>query len=168
MREPTPAGRRGTVAAPMDTLRITAIHEAGHAVAAIRTGLVFDNVSAVPDEAREIDGALNWYELNGQIEIALPPELLAVVLLAGPCAEAKLRRLRFDRVFAGQAASDDRMGIASMGLSSEQFLAASRDAMALVDQDWPAIERVAEELEVCDSLSFDEVEALVAEADGGV
>lgn len=148
----------------MDNLRITAIHEAGHAVAAIRTGLVFEDVTAVPDDAAEIDGALNWHELNSQIEIALPPELLAVVLLAGPCAEAKLRRLRFDRVFAGEAATDDRMSIASMGLSNEQFLAASRDAMALVDQDWAAIELVAGELEACDYLTFDEVEALVEEA----
>lgn len=148
----------------MDNLRITAIHEAGHAVAAIRTGLVFENVSAVPDEEREIDGALNWHELNGHIEIALPPELLAVVLLAGPCAEARLRRLRFDRIFAGEAATDDRMGIASMGLSNDQFLAASRDAMALVEQDWAAIELVAAELEACDYLTFDEVETLVEEA----
>jgi hypothetical protein len=148
----------------MDNLRITAIHEAGHAVAAIRTGLVFEDVTAVPDDAAEIDGSLNWFELNSQIEIALPPELLAVVLLAGPCAEAKLRRLRFDRVFAGEAAADDRMSIASMGLSNEQFLAASREAMALVDQDWAAIERVAAELETCDYLTFDEVEALVEQA----
>jgi hypothetical protein len=149
----------------MDNLRITAIHEAGHAVAAIRAGLVFDNVSAVPDDAREVDGALNWHELNSHVEIALPPELLAVVLLAGPCAEARLRKLRFDRVFAGEAAMDDRMSIASMGLSNEQFVAASRDAMALVEQDWSAIERVAEELEACDVLGFDEVQAIVEEQD---
>ncbi len=149
----------------MDNLRITAIHEAGHAVAAIRTGLVFDNVSAVPDDIRELDGALNWHELNSHVEIALPPELLAVVLLAGPCAEARLRKLRFDRVFAGEAALDDRMSIASMGLTNDQFVAASRDAMALVDQDWPIIEQVAEELEACDALSYDEVEAIVTELD---
>ncbi len=149
----------------MDNLRITAIHEAGHAVAAVRAGLVFDNVSAVPDDAREVDGALNWHDLNTHVEIALPPELLAVVLLAGPCAEARLRKLRFDRVFAGEAAMDDRMSIAGMGLSNEQFVAASRDAMALVDQDWAVIERVADELESCDTLSFDEVEAIVADLD---
>ena len=149
----------------MDNLRITAIHEAGHAVAAIRAGLVFDNVSAVPDDIRELDGALTWHELNSHVEIALPPELLAVVLLAGPCAEAKLRKLRFDRVFAGEAALDDRMSIASMGLTNEQFVAASRDAIALVDQDWPIIEAVAEELEACDTLSYDEVEDIVTELD---
>lgn len=146
----------------MDNGRITAIHEAAHAVAAIRTGLVFDNVSAVPDEHREIDGALNWHELHDHLEIAMPPELLAVVLLAGPCAEARLRRLRFDRVFAGEAATDDRAAVASIGLSQDQFVAASRDAMALVEQDWAAIEEVAEELERVDELSFDEVEAIVA------
>lgn len=145
----------------MDNERITAIHEAAHAVAAVRAGLVFDNVSAVPDELRELDGALNWHELHDHLELAMPGELLAVVLLAGPCAEARLRRLRFDRVFAGEAAADDRSAVASIGLSQEQFVAASRDAMALVEQDWPAIERVAEELERVDELSFDEVEAIV-------
>ena len=92
----------------------------------------------------------------------MPRELLAIVLLAGPCAEAKLRNLRFDRVFAGVAATDDRAAVASIGLSDEQFIAAGRDAMALVERDWPSIERVAQELEAGDSLSFDEVEAMVA------
>jgi hypothetical protein len=151
--------------ADLDNLRITAIHEAAHAVAAIRAGLVFDNVSAVPDEQLEIDGALNWHELHAQLEIAMPPELLAVVLLAGPCAEARLRRLRFDRVFAGEAALDDRSAVAGIGLSRDQFVAASRDAMALVEQDWAAIEHVAHELERVDALSFDEVDAIVADHD---
>ncbi|HEV7608571.1 MAG TPA: hypothetical protein VGO61_14600 [Steroidobacteraceae bacterium] len=145
----------------MENSHITAIHEAAHAVAAIRTGLVFETVSAIPDQAREVDGALYWYELHDQVELAMPPELLAIVLLAGPCAEAKLRNLRFDRVFAGAAATDDRAAVASIGLNAEQFVAASRDAMELVDRDWSSIERVARELEAGDSLSFDEVEAIV-------
>jgi hypothetical protein len=149
----------------VDNDRITAIHEAAHAVAAIRTGLVFDNVSAVPDELREVDGALNWHEIHDHLDLAMPPDLLAVVLLAGPCAEARLRRLRFDRVFAGEAAADDRAAVASIGLSQAEFVAASQDAMALVEQDWTAIERVAAELERVDELSFDEVEALVAGLD---
>jgi hypothetical protein len=142
--------------------RITAVHEAAHAVAAIRTGLVFETVSAVPDEAREVDGALYWHALHDQVDLVMPRELLAIVLLAGPCAEAKLRNLRFDRVFAGVAATDDRAAVASIGLSDEQFIAASRDAMSLVERDWASIGRVAQELEAGDSLSFDEVEAMVA------
>ena len=59
---------------------ITAIHEAAHAVAAIRAGLVFDTVSAMPDESHELDGALYWTELQDSGEIVMPPELLAVVL----------------------------------------------------------------------------------------
>jgi hypothetical protein len=146
----------------MEDSRITAVHEAAHAVAAIRTGLVFETVSAIPDEAREVDGALYWHALHDQVDLVMPRELLAIVLLAGPCAEAKLRNLRFDRVFAGVAATDDRAAVASIGLSDEQFIAAGRDAMALVERDWPSIERVARELEAGDSLSFDEVEAMVA------
>ncbi len=88
-------------------------------------------------------------------------EASAMVLLAGPCAEARERRLRVDRVFAGEAATDDREAVASLGLSDEQFVAASRDALALIERDWALIERIAGELEQGGVLDFDEVEAMV-------
>ncbi len=144
---------------------ITAIHEAGHAVAAIRTGLVFDVVSAIPDDERQLDGALDWIDLHTEVAIVMPREALALVLLAGACAEAKLRGLRFDRVFSGVGAMDDRDAIASLMLSPEQFLAVSRDVVALVEQDWAAIERVARELEAGAELDYDEVEELVVRCD---
>ena len=109
--------------------RITAIHEAAHAVAAIRAGLVFDTVSALPDEQHELDGALYWTELQDSGELAMPPELLAVVSLAGPCAEARVRGQRFDRMFSGVAATDDRESVAALGLSEEQFVAACRETI---------------------------------------
>jgi len=43
----------------MNNLRITAIHEAAHAVIAVRLGLVFDHVTTVPDERLGTDGALH-------------------------------------------------------------------------------------------------------------
>jgi hypothetical protein len=127
LRSREPSGRSSVCT--MKTSRVAAIHEAGHAVAAVRCGLVFDRVSAMPDEERELDGALYWLELHEQVELTMPPELLAMVLLAGPCAEARLRQLRFDRLFAGVAAMDDRGAIASLGLSDAQFVTASRDAL---------------------------------------
>jgi hypothetical protein len=145
----------------MNISEITAIHEAGHAVAAIRTGLVFENVSAVPDDDAEIDGALYWTQLHDDLGLTMPPESLALVLLAGPCAEARARRLRFDRILAGEGAMDDRDAIATLGLSDEQFIAASREALAFIERDWPAIERVASELAKRRVLDFDEVEAIV-------
>ena len=149
-----------------DIAWITAIHEAAHAVAAIRAGLDFQTVSAEPDEAHELDGALYWTEIQDSGEIVMPPELLAVVSLAGPCAEARLRGQRFDRMFLGVAATDDREAVAALGLSETQFLDACRETIELVEQDWDLIECVARELSKGGSLAYEDVEAIVIAQDG--
>jgi hypothetical protein len=141
--------------------RSTAIHEAAHAVAAIRAGLIFDHVTAVADLEEDLDGALHWTELQNSGVVAMSDEASAMVLLAGPCAEARDRHLRIDRVFAGEGATDDREAVASLGLSDEQFLAASRDALALIERDWVLIERIADELELGRVLAFGEVVAII-------
>lgn len=140
---------------------IIAIHEAGHAVAAIRAGLVFDAVSIEPDEALELDGALYWNEMEELGEIVMPPELLAVVLLAGPCAEARERGLRAHRMFEGEGATQDREAMAALGLTESQFVAASREAIELVERDWTLIRQVAEELEDGARLGYEDVERIV-------
>jgi hypothetical protein len=140
---------------------ITAIHEAAHAVAAIRAGLVFKHVTAVPDDLEETDGALHWSELQASGEVEVSPELLAVVLLAGPCAEARITQRDVDEVFADEEAADDREAIAALMLDADRFLAAGREALAVIDRDWPLIERIADELMDVDLLEYDEVEALV-------
>lgn len=145
--------------------RITAIHEAAHAVAAIRAGLMFDEVSALPDESLDVEGALYWTELQESGELAMAPELMAVVSLAGACAEARLRGLRFDRLFQGVGATDDRESIAMLGLTEQQFVAACHETVNMVEKDWALIERVADALETGERLTFDEVDTLVAEAD---
>ncbi len=145
----------------MNEYRITAVHEAAHAVAAIRVGFVFRHVTAIPDEYAETEGALHWSELEAAGDVEMSPELLAVVLLAGPCAEARLTRRDVDEVFADEEATDDRDAIASLMLSADEFVKASVEALALVERDWPLIERVADELLEVDELGYDEVEALV-------
>lgn len=145
----------------MSEFRITAIHEAAHAVAAIRAGLMFDHVTAIPDELGETEGALHWSELQASGDIEIFTELLAVVLLAGPCAEARVTRRQVEEVFTDEEAADDREAIAALMLDAEQFVAASVEALALIERDWPLIERIADELMEVDVLDYDEVEALV-------
>ena len=135
-------------------------------MAAIRAGLVFEEVSALPDETLEIDGALYWTELQESGELAMAPELLAVVSLAGACAEAKLRGVRFDRMFQGVGATDDRESVAALGLTEQQFVNACRETVDLVERDWAVIERVADELESGHRLTFDDVDAIIARQGG--
>jgi len=148
----------------MTESHITAIHEAAHAVAAIRAGLVFNHVTAVPDEFEETEGALHWSDLQASGDLEVPPELLAVVLLAGPCAEARVTRREVDEVFTDEEAADDREAIAGLMLNQDQFVAASVEALALVERDWPLIERIADQLLDVDSLDYEDVAALVQSA----
>ncbi len=145
----------------MDEVHITAIHEAAHAVAAIRAGLVFKHVTAIPDELQETEGALHWSDLHASGDLEVPPELLAVVLLAGPCAEARLTRREVDEVFTDEEAADDREAIAALMLNQDQFVAASVEALALIERDWRIIERIADELAEVDVLDYEIVEAMV-------
>ena len=140
---------------------IVAVHEAGHAVAAIRAGLVFDQVSILPDESLESDAALSWNEKPASGAIVMPPELLAVVLLAGPCAEARERGLRADRMFDGVAATQDREAMAVLGLTEQQFIAATKEALGIIERDWALIEQVAEGLADHERLDYEEVESIV-------
>jgi hypothetical protein len=142
--------------------RITAFHEAAHAVAAIRTGLIFKHVTAIPDEFEETEGALHWCDLHASGDIEVSAELLAVVLLAGPCAEARFTEREVDEVFSDEEAADDREAIAGLTLTAEAFTNASVAALAIIDRDWPLIARIADELMEVDALAYEEVEALVA------
>jgi hypothetical protein len=146
----------------VNEFRITAIHEAAHAVAAIRAGLIFKHVTAIPDEYEETEGALHWSDLHASGHLEVSPELLAVVLLAGPCAEARATNREVDEVFSDEEALDDRDAITGLMLNADDFLKASTEALALIERDWPLIERIADELMEVDELDYEEVEALVA------
>lgn len=145
----------------LDELEITSIHEAGHAVIALRLGLIFDHVTAEPDDYAETEGALHWTDLQMVSGVEIPRDLDAIVLLAGPFAEAKLLRISLDEVLADDAAGEDREALATLELTDGQFIAASREALAMVEKEWPAIERVAREL-LDGPLSFEEVAELAS------
>jgi hypothetical protein len=151
------ANQGHTVDDRMNDSLVTAIHEAAHAVAAIRAGLVFDHVTAIPDEFAETEGALHWSELQASGDIEVSPDLLAVVLLAGPCAEARVTNRQVEEVFADEEAADDREALAALMLGEQEFLAASVEALALIDQDWALIELIAGELLEVDMLKYQQV-----------
>jgi len=88
-----------------------------------------------------------------------------VVLMAGPCAEARERGLRADRMFDGVAATQDREAMAVLGLSEQQFLASTQEALAIVERDWALIRQVAEVLVDDERLDYEDVEAMVDAAE---
>jgi hypothetical protein len=145
--------------------RITALHEAAHAVAAIRAGLVFDHVSAEPDLDREVDGELHWTDVHSSGELEMSPEMLAVVLLAGPIAEARALQRSVEYVFTDETAADDRESLTSLALDEVSFMAASREALTLVEHDWALIERVANTLLNERKLGFEQVLDIVMESE---
>jgi ATP-dependent Zn protease len=149
----------------MNNLRITAIHEAAHAVVALRLGLVFDHVTTVPDEDAETDGAMHWTDLQSAGDLEIAPAADAIVLLAGPFAEARVTESSLHEVLADDPAGEDREALATLGLDDEEFVAASREALALVEEDWAAIERVADALLERETLDFAEVGELLAAID---
>lgn len=142
--------------------RATAYHEAGHAVAAARLGLVFDTVTVVPDPTTGSLGSLEWHEDDDDDDdMRLPTGIRAIVVFCGPLAQARWRKRRLVEIWGANGASGDRHNMMLLGLSDDDFVRYLNDSVLLVYEQWSAIEQTAESLILHGFLTFEQVESLV-------
>ncbi len=166
--------------------RYSAIHEAGHAIAAILLGLDLLEVSIgerhLPG-GMLIGGDFKWRgvtlpDLAGKGDMAIPPITL---YLAGPVAERKMNPnainpavLSDDFVRALEMASYAAGIVTDMGGGCYQVAATRHDQMAmytkgrdaagvLVDEHWPTIEALADLLQVRRSMTGGEVAEFIGD-----
>ena len=135
----------------MEISELAAFHEAAHAVAAARIGLVFDHEIGVGDRRTA------WRSLMGD-EQPWPKPMTAMVLLAGSIAEAHAARMNEGPNW-GLAETDHSRNVLS--LTDEELGQAVHETLLLVEQQWTAIEGVAGQLLSGRRLTFDQVEAFV-------
>ena len=64
-------------------------------------------------------------------------------------------------MFDGFAATQDREAMAVLGLTEQQFIAATKEALGIVERDWALIQQVAEGLADEERLDYEEVESIV-------
>lgn len=119
-----------------------AVHELGHAVAALEFNLPFRGATCVP--AGDLLGRLfvSHDDFN-----QLHPENAATLILAGPVAEAVAMRSGTYSLGSTDRASYDRaLSRSPFAYREEIENAAERRAVALVRNRWPAIDRAARQL----------------------
>lgn len=121
-------------ATPRD--RETAIHEAGHIVAAVRSGLRVRGASRIPD------GLTLGYSLIVGFRDAAP-RLQFIVSLAGPMAAAKVREgdpYRYTLVGSDREFVQNAAGGTSWYYDLPAFRDAERAAERLLQANWCAVE----------------------------
>jgi hypothetical protein len=155
-------------------LRRVAVHEAGHAVAAVlfRHGLRRATVEPGEDSLGHILTNRLPRSVRRALELEWPTAAqrrrvdgFLTMLLAGPAAERRLAG-RWNHVGAGQDYAD-AADVAMRASQDEadmnsQIEAAVGRSIAFADDHWPAIEAVAEALAMRGTLTGGEVRAIIA------
>ncbi|TIL93057.1 MAG: hypothetical protein E5Y73_14810 [Mesorhizobium sp.] len=152
-------------------LRATACHEAAHAIVAIRLGAAINEVTIRPSLAR---GGADGY---CQVSKMTAPYAFAVIAAAGEHASRQF--VGFDEAMRGGLVDRYDIETAISKYFYEQFGSAPtrRDmvdanirvvarAKALVEDNWPLIERVATELLARETITGDDIRKIIEEADG--
>ena len=128
--------------------RNIAYHEAGHAVAAYACGRPFRYVTIV--ESGDAAGGVGfcqapkWFEPEDDVDPATVEILTSVAVgaFAGPVAAERISGV-YDEVGASSDEDSAKMAISLLGQNKEIFV---ENAKAVIDEYWPAVEAVAQEL----------------------
>ena len=149
----------------------TAYHEAGHAVAAWNLGYrsIRASITAGHESAGEVrhESPLvgDEVEFDGSELARLRVERVIIIRLAGPIAQKRHRRTSWRRWHGGTdyaVAADLALRVCGSGEIASAFLKwLDRRAKALVEEHWPAVERLANALLKRGVVTQDEIAALM-------
>jgi hypothetical protein len=153
------------------TIEASAYHESGHAVAAWKLGYrsIRASITAGDESAGEVrhESPLpsDQVEFDGSELARLRVERIIIIRLAGPIAQKRYRRTSWRRWHGGAdhaVAADLALRVCGSGEIASAFLKwLDLRAKALVEEHWPAIERLANALLKRGALREDEIAALM-------
>jgi hypothetical protein len=129
------------------SLRITAYHEAGHALAALVLGQTFTRVSIYNEPQPHRPGLLRRGELvPAPGKHRYPAVEVAITVLAGPIAQAKYSHRPLSYVLCTGGVDDMRRADRLMSRAGAYPLTVKKWARKIVTMGWPKIEAIAEAL----------------------
>jgi hypothetical protein len=131
----------------------TAIHEAGHVMACLKTNTKFDSVSvckSVIDGSECVGSVQGVEEANAHTNIQ--------IYYAGPIAEARYTQRTLTHIF-NEGGSYDKVQIRNLLVMSNLTTRKTfrQWAQQIVDEEWEVIERIAEALVAKKTLKYKDV-----------
>jgi hypothetical protein len=153
------------------TLEATAYHEAGHAVAAWRLGYrpISASITTPEDSVGEVSHESPFPGDNLEFDASdlarLRVERAIIIRLAGPVAQKRYRQTSWRRWHGGAdyaVASDLALRVCGSGAIASAFLKwLDLRAERLIEEHWPAVERLATALIKRGRMNQDEIAALM-------